>query len=165
SGQVVHVALAYPSRHDLPAYREYTASIQRAADEIDDEFGTEAWRPVLLSVRDDFPASLAAYRVADVMLVNPLRDGMNLVAKEAPVVSDDGVVLVLSREAGAADELGADAFVVNPYDVSETAEALHAALLLDPDERRTRSHRLAEAASAARPDRWLAAQLETLAAG
>jgi trehalose 6-phosphate synthase len=77
-GQVVHLAFAYPSRHDLPEYREYTASVQRMAREIVDEFGTEDWVPLVLQVNDDYPRSLAAYRLADVLLVNPVRDGMNL---------------------------------------------------------------------------------------
>ena len=80
-------------------------------------YGTAGWTPVVLHVKDDFARSLAAYRLADVALVNPIRDGMNLVAKEMPVVSDDGCALVLSREAGAYEELGEDAIVVNPYDV------------------------------------------------
>jgi len=161
-GNVVHVVFAYPSRHDLPDYRAYTADVQRIAREIDDEFAGAGWSPLILEVNDDYPRSLAALQVADVLVVNPLRDGMNLVAKEGPVLAHDGVALVLSREAGAADELGDDAFVVNPYDVTATAEAIHAALALDADERRTRSSRLAAAAVALPPQDWLRAQLDTL---
>jgi trehalose 6-phosphate synthase len=160
--RVVHLALAYPSRHDLPEYREYTAAVQRVAREVNDEFGTAGWLPVHLEVRDDYPRSLAACVLADVLVVNPLRDGMNLVAKEAPVLSERGLSLVLSREAGAADELGADALLVNPYDVSQTAEALHTALLQTPVERRERTARLAAAATALPPAAWLAAQLADL---
>ena len=85
-GQVTHLAFAYPSRHDLPEYREYTARVQRMAGEIEDEFGTDDWNPLILQVNDDYPRSLAAYS-ADVLLVNPIRDGMNLVAKEGPILS------------------------------------------------------------------------------
>ncbi|WP_435192602.1 alpha,alpha-trehalose-phosphate synthase (UDP-forming) [Streptomyces sp. NRRL F-5630] len=161
-GQVVHLAFAYPSRQDLEVYRAYTAEVERVAQEINDEFGTADWTPVLLKVDDDFARSLAAYRLADVALVNPIRDGMNLVAKEVPVVSDAGVALVLSREAGAYEELGADAVVVNPYDVSATAEALHTALTQDPETRSARTKRLAEAATALPPARWFMEQLEAL---
>lgn len=160
--QVVHLAIAYPSRHDLPEYREYTASVQRLVAEIDDEFGTPGWRPVLLRVDDDMPRSLAAYRMADVLVVNPLRDGMNLVAKEGPVLSERGCALLLSREAGAADELGADALLVNPFDVSGTAEAMHEALRMPDEERRARAKRLAAAATSCPPARWLADQLAAL---
>jgi trehalose 6-phosphate synthase len=161
-GRVTHVAFAYPSRHDLPEYREYTASVLRIAREIEDEFGTAEWTPLLLQVDDDFPRSLAAYRLADVLIVNPLRDGMNLVAKEVPVVSERGCALVLSREAGAYYDLGDDAIVINPYDISATAEALHQALTMDADERFERSKRLAEASTALPPQRWFADQLEAL---
>ncbi|MFC5911004.1 alpha,alpha-trehalose-phosphate synthase (UDP-forming) [Streptacidiphilus monticola] len=160
--RVVHIAFAYPSRHDLPEYREYTAAVLRTAQEINDEFGTSEWQPVLLHVQDDFPRSLAAYRMADVALVNPIRDGMNLVAKEVPVVSDSGVALVLSREAGAFAELGDDSFPVNPYDVIQTADALHAALSLPDGERAERTKRLAAASTALPPTAWFLEQLHAL---
>lgn len=160
--RVVHVAFAYPSRQDLAVYRDYTAEVRRVADSINDEFGTAGWTPVVLHVKDDFSRSLAAYRLADVALVNPVRDGMNLVAKEVPVVSDEGCVLVLSREAGAYEELGDDAVVVNPYDVSGTAEALHEALSVGAGERAERSKRLAAAGTALPPARWFLEQLEAL---
>jgi len=162
-GRVVHVAFAYPSRHDLPEYREYTAAVQRIGKEIEDEFATEDWMPLLLDVSDDYPRSLAAYRLADVLLVNPLRDGMNLVAEEGPVLSERGCALVLSREAGAADVLGPDALLNNPFDVSGTADALHAALSMPAAERAARTGRLAAAASALPPRQWFAGQLAELA--
>ena len=161
--RVVHLAFAYPSRHDLPEYREYTGAVQRVAREVNEEFATPGWLPVHLEVRDDYPRSLAAMRLADVLIVNPLRDGMNLVAKEGPVLSENGVGLVLSREAGAADDLGDDALLVNPYDISQTAEALHAALVMERGERSARCARLAEAATRFPPSQWLADQLSSLA--
>lgn len=160
--RVVHVAFAYPSRQDLAVYRDYTAEVQRVATAINAEYGTDDWTPVVLHVKDDFARSLAAYRLADVALVNPIRDGMNLVAKEVPVVSDQGCALVLSREAGAYEELGSDAIVVNPYDVSATAAALHEALTMADDERAERSKRLAAAATALPPQQWFLDQLEAL---
>ncbi|MGW7448328.1 alpha,alpha-trehalose-phosphate synthase (UDP-forming) [Kitasatospora sp. NPDC054795] len=160
--RVVHIAFAYPSRTDLAEYRDYTATVQRLADEINTEFATPAWQPLLLHVDDDFPRSLAAYRLADVALVNPIRDGMNLVAKEVPVVSDNGCALVLSREAGAHAELKDDALTVNPYDVIATADALHAALTMDPKERADRTGRLAAAATALPPQQWFLDQLNAL---
>jgi trehalose 6-phosphate synthase len=161
-GKVMMLALAYPSRHDLPEYREYAASVQRLATAIDDEFGTPDWSPVLLRANDDYPRSLAGYRLADVLLVNPIRDGMNLVAKEGPILSDHGCVLVLSREAGAADELGAHALMVNPFDVTGTAAALHEALLMPQAERMLRCRSLAQAAGAFAPTDWFASQLDAL---
>ncbi|MFK8908925.1 trehalose-6-phosphate synthase [Streptomyces sp. YS-3] len=160
--RVVHVAFAYPSRQDLAVYREYTEEVSRVAASINSAYGTADWTPVVLHVKDDFARSLAAYRLADVALVNPIRDGMNLVAKEVPVVSDSGCALVLSREAGAYEELGEDAVVVNPYDVSGTATALHEALSMGPEERTARTKRLAAAATALPPQRWFLDQLEEL---
>ncbi|GAA2644409.1 MULTISPECIES: alpha,alpha-trehalose-phosphate synthase (UDP-forming) [Streptomyces] len=161
-GRVVHLASAYPSRQDLKVYRDYTASVAELAAQINAEFGTEDWQPVLVSVKDDFARSLAAYRLADVALVNPVRDGMNLVAKEIPVVSEAGCVLVLSTGAGAYEELRQDALTVNPYDVSATAEALHAALTMPVGERAERTKRLAAAATALPPAQWFTAQLSDL---
>ncbi|WP_369260329.1 trehalose-6-phosphate synthase [Streptomyces sp. R35] len=162
--RVVHVAFAYPSRQDLAVYRDYTAEVQSLADDINSAYGTPGWTPVLLHVKDDFARSLAAYRLADVALVNPIRDGMNLVAKEVPVVSDEGCALVLSREAGAYEELGEDAIVVNPYDVIGTARALHEALSMPPHERAERTKRLAAAATALPPAQWFLEQLHELEA-
>ncbi|OUD01064.1 trehalose-6-phosphate synthase [Streptomyces swartbergensis] len=160
--RVVHVAFAYPSRQDLAVYRDYTAEVRRLSEEINAEYGTPGWTPVVLNLKDDFARSLAAYRLADVALVNPIRDGMNLVAKEVPVVSDAGCALVLSREAGAFEELGEDAIVVNPYDVTGTAAALHEALSMAPEERAERSKRLAAAATALPPAQWFLDQLDAL---
>ncbi len=162
-GRVVHVAFAYPSRHDLPEYREYTAAVLRVAAEINDEFATPQWSPVLLGVEDDYARSLAAYRVADVLLVNPIRDGMNLVAKEGPLLSERGCALVLSSEAGAADELGPHCLLVNPFDISGTADALHEALSMPAQQRLTGSRRLAELSVAMPPRAWLDSQLSALA--
>jgi trehalose 6-phosphate synthase len=161
-GRVTHLASAYPSRHDLPEYREYTAAVQRLAAEIEDEFGTDDWRPIVLDVNDDYARSLALYRAGDVVLLNPVRDGMNLVAKEVPVLSEKGCAVVLSTEAGAADEFGEDALLVNPFDVSGTADALHQALSMSAEERRARTARLAKVATALPPSAWLAQQVDAI---
>ena len=161
-GRVIHVAFAYPSRGNVPGYREYTEEVLKAAARITEEFATADWNPLVLEVRDDYARSLAAARVADVLVVNPIRDGMNLVAEEGPVLSDRGCALVLSREAGAAALLGSDALLVNPYDVSATANAMHQALLMPEDERRRRCTALAAAAASKAPAQWLTSQLDAL---
>ena len=161
-GRVVHLAFAYPSRSAIPEYRAYTDQVRRIAQEIVEEFRTPDWNPLILEVKDDYPRSLAACALADVLLVNPIRDGMNLVAQEGPVLSGRGCALVLSREAGAAATLGDDALLVNPYDISETAAALHRALTMPEAERRRRGAALADAAAANPPARWLGDQLAAL---
>ena len=161
-GRVMHLAFSYPSRSALAEYRSYTDQIQRLALDINEEFGTADWNPLILDVKDDYPRSLAACALADVLLVNPIRDGMNLVAQEGPVLSERGCALVLSREAGAAATLAADALLVNPYDITETAEALHQALAMPDAERQRRSAALAAIAAADPPARWLGGQLASL---
>ncbi|HEV2537721.1 MAG TPA: trehalose-6-phosphate synthase [Streptosporangiaceae bacterium] len=161
-GRVVHLAFAYPSRSDLAEYRAYTERMRQLALEITGEFGTADWNPLILEVKDDYPRSLAACALADVLLVNPIRDGMNLVAQEGPVLSERGCALVLSREAGAAATLADDALLVNPYDITETAEALHQALAMPEAERQRRSAALAATAAADPPARWLGDQLASL---
>ncbi|MET8574411.1 trehalose-6-phosphate synthase [Streptomyces sp. NPDC005012] len=160
--RVVHVAFAYPSRQDLAVYRDYTAEVARVAAEINAEYGTPYWTPVVLNLKDDFARSLAAYRLADVALVNPIRDGMNLVAKEVPVLAENGCALVLSREAGAHEEMGDDAITVHPYDVNATARALHEGLTMPAGERAERTKRLVAAATATPPTKWFLDQLHAL---
>ena len=162
-GRVIHLAFAYPSRSAVPEYRAYTERVRRLAREITEEFGTADWNPMILEVKDDYPRSLAACALADVLVVNPIRDGMNLVAQEGPVLSERGCALVLSREAGAAATLAADALLVNPYDISETADALHQALAMTDAERQRRSAAIAATATTFRPARWLGDQLACLA--
>jgi trehalose 6-phosphate synthase len=161
-GRVTHLAFAYPSRSALPEYQAYTARVHELAAEICAEFRTQDWEPLILDVKDDYPRSLAACGIADVLLVNPTRDGMNLVAEEGPILSEHGCALVLSREAGAAALVGEAALLVNPYDVSATADALHAGLTMQTAERRRRSAAIASAAAARAPRRWLAEQVEAL---
>jgi trehalose 6-phosphate synthase len=161
-GRVVHLAFAYPSRSELAEYRAYTDRVHELAEEINAEFRTRDWEPVILEVKDDYPRSLAACGLADVLLVNPIRDGMNLVAEEGPILSERGCALVLSREAGAAALIGTNALLVNPYDVTATAEALHAGLCMPVGERQRRSAAIAAAASAHAPRNWLTEQLKAL---
>jgi trehalose 6-phosphate synthase len=161
-GRVVHLAFAYPSRSAVPGYRAYTDQVRQAAAEITAEFRTPGWNPLILEVKDDYPRSLAACALADVLLVNPVRDGMNLVAQEGPVLSRRGCALVLSREAGAAATLDGHALLVNPFDVSETAAALHQGLAMPEAERRRRTGALAATAAASPPARWLGDQLAAL---
>ncbi|MCL9759429.1 trehalose-6-phosphate synthase [Frankia sp. AiPa1] len=164
-GKVMHLVCAYPSRHNLPEYREYTASVRRLAAEIDDEFAVGDWCPLRLEVTDDYPRSIAALSLAEVLVVNPVRDGMNLVAKEGAVLSRQDAVLVLSREAGAHAEMGRSALVVNPFDVQATAAAMHTALVMPASERHRRAAELAGVAGRLPPRTWFTDQLAALASG
>jgi trehalose 6-phosphate synthase len=163
--RVTHVAFTYPSRQDIVRYREYTEAVGRLADQINAEFGDGDWTPVLLELADDYAGSLAALIDTDVLLVNPIRDGMNLVAQEGAILAERGCAVVLSREAGAVDLLGSHALVVNPYDIAETADALHAGLSMTADERAERTRRMVAAATALPPADWFAEQLSALRGG
>ena len=161
-GRVCMLALLDPSRQDIPQYAEYLREIESVAQLVNDRFETDDWRPVELEIRDDFSRSVAAYKRYDVLLVNAVFDGLNLVAKEAPLVNERDGVLVLSENAGAHEELGAWAVTVNPFDVDGQAEALHVALELPPDERRARAEAIRAHVREHDLGAWLAAQLDDL---
>ncbi len=157
--KVVHVALVYPSRQGLADYLALGAEVTHVAERINHAWGTSTWTPIILHVEDDRPRSLAALTISDVLLVNPVRDGLNLVAKEGALLNGADGVLVLSHEAGAWEELSEAALGVNPFDVAGTADALHRALTMDPEERRTRAARLRELVLARTASDWLDEQL------
>jgi trehalose 6-phosphate synthase len=164
-GRVVHHALTYPSRRDLPEYQAYTAEVKHMADSINERFRTRTWEPVVLELRDNYARALAAMAAADVLVVNPIWDGMNLVAKEGPAVSRRDLVLILSRNAGAADDLGEGALLVNPFDTAELAETIATALEMAPAERAKRAALLRDGATALPPQKWFLLQREQLARG
>ena len=136
--RVAMLALLDPSRQDIPEYAEYLGAIEREARRVNDRFQQKQWKPIQLRIEDDFPRSVAAYKQFDVLLVNAIFDGMNLIAKEAPLVNTRDGVVVLSENAGAHAELGEWALSVNPFDVAGQAEAIHEALTLKPAERKER---------------------------
>ena len=161
-GRVGMAALLAPSRQDIPQYAEYAAEVEAAAREVNERFGRDGWQPVDLDVADDFHRSVAGYKQFDVLLANPVFDGLNLVAKEAFLVNGRDGVLVLSENAGAHDELGRWALTVNPFDVSAQADALYEALMLDPAERRHRADAIREHVRTHDVREWVDAQLADL---
>ena len=137
-GRVGMLALLNPSRQDIPEYSEYVAAIQRTVREVNDRFRREDWVPVELKIADDFIQALAAYKQFDVLQVNSVFDGCNLVAKEGPLVNQRDGVVVLSENTGAFEELHEWVIPVNPFDVVGQAEAIHRALELPEQERHRR---------------------------
>ena len=158
-GRVVFGAFVYPSRVGVAAYDRYRDAVEARVAEINDRFGTPDWQPIIYDPNDDYPRSIAALARADVVLVNPIRDGLNLVAKEAMVISRRDAQLVLSPEAGAWDELSGGAWRADPFDVGATARALADALAAPPAERARRSALLRTASQVHTPSTWLAANL------
>jgi trehalose 6-phosphate synthase len=160
--RVQMLALLDPSRQDIPEYAEYLGAIQRAARAVNDRFQREGWVPLDLQIQDDFPQAVAAYKQFDVLLVNAIFDGMNLVAKEAPLVNARDGVLVLSENAGVHEELGEWALTVNPFDVSGQAEAIHEALVMEAAERRRRREAIVAYVREHDIGRWIDTQLADL---
>ncbi|MDQ3824039.1 MAG: trehalose-6-phosphate synthase [Actinomycetota bacterium] len=137
-GRVTMLALLDPSRQEIPEYAVYLGAIQRAARDVNDRFQQVGWTPIDLRIADDFPRAVAAYKQFDVLLVNAIYDGLNLVAKEAPLVNARDGVVVLSENTGAHEELSEWVLTVNPFDVVAQADAIHRALELPREERRER---------------------------
>ncbi len=156
---VTMLALTYASRQNLPEYIAYRSEVEQAADRLNARWSAGDWVPVVLDIGDDPGRSYAALGCYDVLLVNPVRDGLNLVAKEGPLLNRSDGVLVLSREAGAFDELAEASLGINPFDVSATAEAMATALDMSPSERSRRALVLRKLAAGRTPGAWLDDQL------
>jgi trehalose 6-phosphate synthase len=161
-GRVSMLALLDPSRQDIPEYAEYLGAIQRAARRVNDRFQQDGWTPIDLRIEDNFAETVAAYKQFDVLLVNAIFDGLNLVAKEAPLVNERDGVLVLSENAGSHEELGEWALTVNPFDVEGQSQAIHAALTMPRAERRARLEAIRAHVRGNDVADWLAAQLADL---
>lgn len=162
--QVTFLACVQPSRGDIAEYAEYAQVVQDTVEEINARHGSDSWTPIELSMEDNFPRSVAAYKNYDVLLVNAVRDGMNLVAKEAAVVNERNGILVLSENAGAFEELGDHALTVNPYDLDEQADAIYKALTMAEDERRGRAEALRETVTSNTIEHWVEAQMKDISA-
>lgn len=160
--RVRFLTLLSPSRMDLPEYRTYADECIAEAERVNHELGEEDWQPIELRIRDDYEGAIAAFGLYDVLLVNPIYDGMNLVAMEGPLLNRRGGVLVLSRNAGAYWRLGKYALAVNPFDVGETAEAIAHALEMPREERARRARGLSRLVLSNPPERWVRRQLEDL---
>jgi trehalose 6-phosphate synthase len=161
-GRVGMLALLAPSRQDIPQYADYVAAVGRTVREVNERFGRNGWTPVVLDVADDFPRSVAGYKQFDVLLVNPVFDGLNLVSKEAPLVNRRDGVLILSENAGAHEQLGEWALTVNPLDLVDQADALYDALTMAPAERRRRAEAIRAHVRAHGVREWIDAQLSDL---
>jgi trehalose 6-phosphate synthase len=161
-GRVGMVALLDPSRQDIPQYASYLDEIVATVAAVNDRLGREGWQPIHLEIQDNFSRSVAAYKQYDVLFVNAVADGLNLVAKEAPLVNERDGVVVLSRNAGACEELGGWSVVVDPFDVPGQADALHEALELPAADRRERAEAIRAHVQAHDLADWLRLQLADL---
>jgi trehalose 6-phosphate synthase len=138
-GKVKFLAFLVPSRQSMPEYKRYNADVMRIIEEINQHYGTDEWIPVQAFSGNDRTQALAAMQYYDALLVNPIIDGMNLVAKEGPIVNQRNGVVVLSRTAGAFQQMGKASIPTSPTDVTETSQALYKALTMPSDERRIKA--------------------------
>lgn len=161
-GQVKFLALLVPSRLNVEEYQNYHDELTAAAGWINSRHGTSEWEPVRILTGESYPRAIAALQLYDVLLVNSIADGMNLVAKEGPLVNRRDGVVVLSERTGARQQLEPGALVISPCDVYATAEALHQALTMSAEERALRAARLRRLVEENDINDWLASQVETL---
>jgi len=161
-GRVTFLAILIPSRPGVHQYPNYMDELMAAAGRINAGYGDSQWEPVRVLVSDDYPRSIAALQRYDVLLVNAIADGMNLVAKEGPIINQRDGVLILSEGAGARQQLESAATVISPCDVYATAQALHRALVMPAEERRERARRLRRLVEREDINDWLCRQLETV---
>ena len=165
SERVTFVAQLMPSRTDVPQYAEYLEAIEALVAVVNHRHGTPDWMPIQLKLRDDLEEAMAAYKHYDVLLVNAMFDGMNLVAKEGPIVNERDGVSILSENTGAHEELGEYALSVNPFDIQELADSIYTALTMAPEEKRaTRQTGWWRSSPRATPGDWIDEQLADIRA-
>jgi trehalose 6-phosphate synthase len=160
--RITFTAQLMPSRTDVPEYAEYLERIEALVAVVNHRHGTPDWMPIDLKLRDDLEEAVASYKHYDVIMVNAMFDGMNLVAKEAALVNERHGVSILSENTGAHEELGEYALTVNPFDVQELADAIHVALNMAPEERARRAAALKEILTSRDPGDWIDEQVRDI---
>ena len=160
--RVTFIAQLMPSRTDVPEYAEYLERIEAVVAVVNHRHGSPDWMPIQLKIRDDLEEAVAAYKHYDVLIVNAMFDGMNLVAKEGPMVNERAGVSILSENTGAHEELGEYALSVNPFDIQELADSIHAALTMPAEERQRRHQGLRSIVTARDPGDWIDEQLHDI---
>lgn len=161
-GNVKFLALLVPSRLGVDEYQNYLDEIMASAGRVNAKYGNSDWEPIRIIVVEDYPRAVAAMQQYDVLLINAIADGMNLVAKEGPIVNQRDGVLVLSERTGARKQLESGAIIISPYDIYATAEALHNALVMPAEERAERATRLRWIIEREDIEDWLCRQIEAL---
>src|SRR5580693_2651490 len=162
--RITFIAQLMPSRTDVPQYAEYLERIEALVAVVNHRHGTPDWMPIQLKLRDDLEEAVASYKHYDLLIVNAMFDGMNLVAKEGPMVNERAGVSILSENTGAHEELGEFALSVNPFDIQELADSIHAALTMPVAERKRRHAGLISIVTARDPGDWIDEQLSDIRA-
>jgi trehalose 6-phosphate synthase len=162
--QVTFIAHLQPSRQDVAEYAEYLERIEALVAVVNHRHGTTDWMPIDLKIYENFYDAVARYKHFDLLMVNSLFDGMNLVAKEAPAVNTRDGVLMLSENTGSHEELTDYVLTVNPFDIQEQADAIYRALTMDPGEKRERAEGLRKIIFTRNPGDWVDDQLKDIEA-
>ena len=162
--RVTFIAHLQPSRQDVPEYAEYLERIEALVAVVNHRHGTTDWMPIDLRIYENFYEAVARYKHYDLLIVNSIFDGMNLVAKEAPAVNQRDGVVMLSENTGSHEEIGEVTLSVNPFDIQEQADVIHRALTMDREERALRADRLREIVDGRDPGDWIDDQLADIRA-
>ncbi|HEY7034881.1 MAG TPA: trehalose-6-phosphate synthase [Thermomicrobiales bacterium] len=164
-GRVNFVAIMVPSRMEVEEYQDYLDDVSSIVGRINAHYANveTGWQPIHLIMGENYPRALAAMKWYDVLLVNTIIDGMNLVAKEGCLLNERNGVLILSEGAGAANQLGDDALMVAPADIEGTAQALYQAMTMPLSERRRRAENLRRTVEADDVAKWFREQLWDIA--
>jgi trehalose 6-phosphate synthase len=161
--EITFLAMLQPSRQDVDEYVEYVQKIRDLVSHINTKHGNTDWMPIELRFESNIARAVAMYKHYDVLMVNPVFDGMNLVAKEAPIVNERDGVLILSENTGSHEEVGAFALSVNPFDIEAQAAALYEALTMETAERASRAEHMKRIVNENDVTKWLAAQQADIA--
>lgn len=161
-GRVKFLALLVPSRLEVSEYGNYLDEVMGVAGRVNAKYGGNDWEPIRVLVDENYPRAIAGLQIYDVLLANSIADGMNLVAKEGPIVNERDGVLVLSERTGAYQQLESGVLAVSPLDVYGTAEAMHQALTMPLEERRERGQRLRTLIEQQDIVDWLQQQLQAV---
>jgi trehalose 6-phosphate synthase len=161
-GRVQFWAFLQPSRQDVAVYRNYVRKVRQTVQRINAQYGAQGWLPIRLELGESVRKAMAAMRNFDVLVVNSVYDGLNLVAKEGALVNRSDGIVVLSENVGAHEELQSHVLSVNPFDIEATANAMHQALVMGIDERRRRNEGAREVVRTNDIARWITRQVQDI---
>jgi trehalose 6-phosphate synthase len=161
-GKVQFWAFLQPSRQDVAVYRTYIRRVRQVVFRINKQYGSESWQPIRLEFGESVRKAMAALRNFDVLLVNPVYDGLNLVVKEGALINRADGVIVLSENAGAHEELHEHVLSINPFDIMATADAMHRGILMSVEEKRRRNAAAREVVRTNDIARWITRQVQDI---
>jgi trehalose 6-phosphate synthase len=161
-GEVQFWAFLQPSRQDVAAYRTYLRRVRQVAMRVNNQYGGNGWMPIRLEFGENQRKAMAALRNFDVLLVNPVYDGLNLVVKEGALVNRSEGMIVLSENAGAHEELQPHVLSIYPFDIEATAQAIHQGLMMSSEERRKRIEGARDVVRTNDISRWITRQVQDI---